>query len=727
MRPEFRRDRLRHQLLERRRGEVEADDGRRLDDVPLHRRELVQAGREQGVDRRWDVHAGHGARRHPATVPVAQGAAVDEHGQELLHEQRVALGRRDDRGPRVGRESGTPEQVVDDRLRVRLGQRRQDGPGLVFTFGPVGSLVEQLVARRAQDQEGRIGRGVHEVSDEIQEGRLGPVDVVEQDHHRLVLAEDLQEPPDPPEQLGDLERRGLQADGGGDPVHDVVRARTQQRRQPATSGLRRILLADVGGLADHLGHRPERDAVAVREAAAAQHAGMLADRIEELAGEARLPDPGVPDDRDHPRAAFDGGRGQRRAEQGHLRLAPDHRRVLAPGERLAAADRQQVVRGDRLRLALEDERLHRLHVDGVADEPVGQLPEVDASIRRLLLQSGGHVHRIARHQPLAEAGVAGDHFAGVHAGRDPQADLLFGGQGVGQGGQAGGQFQRRTDRAQPVILVADRQAEHRHDGVPDELLDRPTVRGQHAMGDLEGPGHDIALTLGRQRLAGPVGGTEVREHDRHGLAGVREPGLPGRAGGALDRRRMPARRGLAVRPRGADQEVDVAERGRTTVGTPAVGRRGVERLDGRRGPGARDRLRVHEDTGGGSVLFQARRPGDHLAGQDVLAGTRRAEDRDPAGDAGADLQADTPARMEMLVEFGDRGLGLGSGLHRAYRVIGPRLGDAEDGHDGVPDDLLDRPAVGLDDRPHGVEVEGQDLAQGLGVETLAEACRPLEV
>ncbi len=47
-------------------------------------------------------------------------------------------------------------------------------------------------------------------------------------------------------------------------------------------------------------------------------------------------------------------------------------------------------------------------------------------------------------------------------------------------------------------------------------------------------------------------------------------------------------------------------------------------------------------------------------------------------------------------------------------------GQAKDGHDGVADELLDRPAVVLDDPPHALEVAGQQGAQGFRVEVLSE-------
>ena len=53
--------------------------------------------------------------------------------------------------------------------------------------------------------------------------------------------------------------------------------------------------------------------------------------------------------------------------------------------------------------------------------------------------------------------------------------------------------------------------------------------------------------------------------------------------------------------------------------------------------------------------------------------------------------------------------------------------EPEDRDDRIADDLLDRPAVRLEDQPHSIEVEGQDLAQRLRVELLAEGRGALEV
>ena len=55
---------------------------------------------------------------------------------------------------------------------------------------------------------------------------------------------------------------------------------------------------------EHLDERPVRDALAVREAAAAQDVGRVADALEEVGDEARLADAGRPEEREEPAAAI---------------------------------------------------------------------------------------------------------------------------------------------------------------------------------------------------------------------------------------------------------------------------------------------------------------------------------------------------------------------------------------------------------------------------------------
>src|SRR5207247_6181086 len=86
-----------------------------------------------------------------------------------------------------------------------------------------------------------------------------------------------------------------------------------------------------------------------------------------------------------------------------------------------------------------------------------------------------------------------------------------------------------------------------------------------------------------------------------------------------------------------------------------------------------------------------------------------------------------PALLELVVERHQRPLRFGGGLDRTKWIVVVAERQPEHRHDRVADDLLDRPAVRLEDRAHDREVAVQDLAQRLRVEPLAEGRRALPV
>jgi hypothetical protein len=143
--------------------------------------------------------------------------------------------------------------------------------------------------------------------------------------------------------------------------------------------------------------------------------------------------------------------------------AADERRLDRPREgRNIRQEPRQAVRRDRLGLTLQREWLDRLGLDGVADERMCTGPEEDFARVCRLLEPGGDVHGVARHERLAPPGYD---LSRVEA--DPHLESE-----PGDGAQ---DLVGRAYRPQRVVLVRLRDAEHRHRGVPDELLDRAAV------------------------------------------------------------------------------------------------------------------------------------------------------------------------------------------------------------------------------------------------------------
>ena len=180
------------QLVERLVHLLLGGDGR--DDVPPEappddrRREehRSQVGRQH-------VEARRDRSRHRHRQPRS-GGAVRERRRELLDEERVPF--RDLDQPVDGlaaprRAAGEPfgelpclprAQRIEDDARVR-GQAR-----------PPGALVQELRAREDDDDDGRLAQLPAEVLDQVELGRSRPVDVLEDDERRLLLAEALDHP-----------------------------------------------------------------------------------------------------------------------------------------------------------------------------------------------------------------------------------------------------------------------------------------------------------------------------------------------------------------------------------------------------------------------------------------------------------------------------------------------------------------------------------------------------
>ena len=126
---------------------------------------------------------------------------------------------------------------------------------------------------------------------------------------------------------------------------------------------------------------------------------------------------------------------------------------------------------------------------------------------------------------------------------------------------------------------------------------------------------------------------------------------------------------------------------------------------------------VDEDGPGARRGLEARGRVDDVAGHHPLAdradGDRRlaADDAGPRGELRqADLAADRRDRGDQLDRRADRPLGV--------VLAGDRRTPHR--HHGVADELLDRPAVAVDDRAAGLEVPSEELLDLLGIAVLRE-------
>ena len=125
----------------------------------------------------------------PAPVLAAEQAVVDQHREQLLGEQRVALGRARRCEPTRPRGSAPRPSRFRPARGSRPRQRlEQDRRGVQLAPAPAGAHVEQLRPRHAQQHDRGLARDVGHVLDQVEEGRLGPLEVVQDHDERAVAA-----------------------------------------------------------------------------------------------------------------------------------------------------------------------------------------------------------------------------------------------------------------------------------------------------------------------------------------------------------------------------------------------------------------------------------------------------------------------------------------------------------------------------------------------------------
>ena len=208
---------------------------------------------------------------------------------------------------------------------------------------------------------------------------------------------------------------------------------------------------------------------------------MRFDAHDELARQARLADPGVPDDHEPARDVAPGGTLEERLEARQLLAAADERRVEAARDRVGRRVEAQDT---------EAAALVRHDVDGRRSEPQRRRTEEDVACR-------GRGEQVGRQVRL---GPALDRRAHLCPGRRRGADVV-----------------RRAQRTQRVVVVRDRCAED-GDGLVESRLE-----------------HGALVALDRERHLGEETGDVIdgrrlqREQDARSAAPARcarAPHLP---------------------------------------------------------------------------------------------------------------------------------------------------------------------------------------------------------
>jgi hypothetical protein len=413
---------------DRRGGERLAEHRRILEDAALAGGEGIEARSDECVQRLGDLERRDRPRR---SVPVAvpdEKAAVEQHPDSLDGVQRDALGAIEDPLHELLAEPRDEprHQVVHrrrwERLEVQRGERSLPGTPLRPTVG-------QLRASERHHEDAVGPRPLEQVLEEVEEARIRPLDVFEDHHDRVRVAQPLEKEPPGSEHVLRLPRLALlQTEEMGQPrldpallggIGDVL---GNALAQLAAGRLGIVGLGDPRAHADHLGERPIRDTLAVREAAAAMPAHRLRQAVHvllELPRESRLADPGDSDDRDEMGLALLRRCMEELLHQAELPL-PAHEGRIEPGRPQGAAaaggDADGAPELERLGLALHRVRTGILEDDGRFGGPAGGVADQYAAGRGERLDARRRVHEVAGHHALAAGADGHRRFAGHHPG-----------------------------------------------------------------------------------------------------------------------------------------------------------------------------------------------------------------------------------------------------------------------------------------------------------------------
>lgn len=231
-------------------------------------------------------------------------------------------------------------------------------------------------------------------------------------------------------------------------------------------------------------------------------------------------------------------------DQAELPAAADKGRLEARGPQRPASeahDADGAVQVHALGLALELVRPGALVHDGRVGGPPGGVLHVHRPGRGQRLYPRGCVHDVPGDHPLPfgpnrHRGLAG-HYARPDAKLRHAHVLPERGDGLRE-------IERRPDGSLGIVLLGGGGAPDRHDGVPDEFLNRSTVAGDQSTASVKVAGKELPDLLRIARLRQPGEPDQVCEQHRNeaalGSARVQGGGLCGCSGGSPNRARGPA-------------------------------------------------------------------------------------------------------------------------------------------------------------------------------------------
>ena len=274
---------------------------------------------------------------------------------------------------------------------------------------------------------------------------------------------------------------------------------------------------------------PEGHPLPVRQAAAVAPRDdllVVRDGLAELGDEPALADARHADEGDELRGAVDPDARERAEQERPLVLATDEWRGGVPRGLAHAAHRLEgLPHRHGLGLSLRLDRVLRAVDDQPLRRPVGRCTDEDAVDGRRRLDPCRGVHHVARDHRLSGRGACVErHERLTRRDADPDVEVERV-VALVQRRDRVARCERGADGPLGVVLVRRRRAEHRDDGVADELLDGAAVPLELAPERLVVAAQQRTDILGVEALGARGGADEIDEDSRHDLPLLARPRL----------------------------------------------------------------------------------------------------------------------------------------------------------------------------------------------------------
>ena len=285
------------------RPEDPAGHGRVLDQRLAAGREHVEPGRDQGLDGVGEGDGGGGQPHHGperTSRPRSVSSRTNSSAYSGLPPARSSSGAWTSAGSTDWPSRSATSRAVSASVSGGSG----DGGGAGDPAAPARLAVEQLRPGGGDHQQGGPGRPGAQVLEELEHRRVGPVQVLDHQHQRMVAGHGLHEPAPGGERLRALDpgRLGVdQAEQRGDAgLEPLLVGGSATSAATAASSLagdlgRVVGLEDAGLGLDDLAQGPEGDPVAIGQAAALAPGDQLRPVVQEgrqLSDQAALADAG---------------------------------------------------------------------------------------------------------------------------------------------------------------------------------------------------------------------------------------------------------------------------------------------------------------------------------------------------------------------------------------------------------------------------------------------------